>query len=110
MLVSTTIILGLAALVLCGVRLQQTSREMTNAMAAAIAEVERLRILPSGHVDRALNKAEDPDDWHARVIEPGLTVRWRILSGPVGTQDVTVRAVPGDPTLQPGAVRILLSP
>jgi hypothetical protein len=43
-------------------------------------------------------------------VDGGGTVRWRILPGPVGTHDVTVRIVSPDVNVRTPDVRVLLSP
>lgn len=111
MLVTTVVILGLAGLVLQGVRLQQVSRNSTTATLVAMAELERLRILPSSDPQRAVGGSLTADVAnHFSTPEPGFVARWVVAAGPVGSQQLTLRVVRTNLNARPAQVQVLLTP
>jgi Tfp pilus assembly protein PilV len=111
MAVTSVVVLALAALVLYGVRLQQLARNTTAATAAAIAEIERLRVLPPGAAERQVGGSLVADvAGHFRTSQAGLVARWVVAPGPAGTDDITVRVVFPVTNVRAPDVRVLLFP
>jgi Tfp pilus assembly protein PilV len=111
MLVTTVVVLGVAGLVLCGVRLQQVARNATLATALALGEVERLRVLPPASPERQTGGSLIANGAnHFRVVQPGTTARWVVQAGPAGAQDLTLRIVSADPNVRAADIRVLLFP
>jgi prepilin-type N-terminal cleavage/methylation domain-containing protein len=99
MLIATAItavaIVGVAALVSYGVKLQSQSREGRIATALARTQLEQLQLLPRDARQRLLGgslEADQPD--HFDHPQDGFVCRWEIAPGPAGTQDVTVLVAP----------------
>jgi hypothetical protein len=111
MTITTIVILGLAGLVLSGVRLQQVARLTTTATAFAIAQVERLRVLPSTAPERQIGGSLTADVAdHFSSPEEGVTLRWVVANGPAGTRDLTLRLLINNVNVRTTDLHVLMSP
>ena len=108
-LITTTSVVAVAGLSLYGIRLQTTARDSTDAQYVAVAQVERLRALPATGPARQVGGSLTTDVAdHFDTTNPTLRTRWVVVTGPAGTQDITLTVVSSDPLVPPTQVRVLL--
>lgn len=91
MVVTTIAIVGVATLLVSGIRLQTLSREATMANALAKAKIEELRTIAPEDPRRSVGGSLDADVAdHFDLPSPRLVRRWQVMAGPDGTQDVAI--------------------
>lgn len=107
--------LGVASLVIYGIRLQDFSAHSTQAAALAKAKVEQLRVTDAADPTRSLGgsmTSDVPDHFDTPPGGSTFVRRWVIAQGPAGTQQVTVTVVSISPEVRiaPVQIQTLLSP
>lgn len=74
--------LGVATLMVLGTTMQLSARQNTQAMQMAVAELERIRQLPTAALERTNGGSLTANVANHFVVRNDVTVRWRIANGP----------------------------
>ncbi len=75
-------VLGVATLFIMGTGLQLTARDNTSAINLAVAETERLRMLPRSAAERADGGSLTTNTANHFAVRGTTTLRWTIADGP----------------------------
>jgi prepilin-type N-terminal cleavage/methylation domain-containing protein len=118
MVITAVGVMAIATTFLYGIQLQAGARNGTRRVNLAVSELERLRMLPVAHADRANGGSLTANVANHFAVRGGTTVRWVVADGPACgpsiwagptlpvecTKTVTVIALGADGTAITGSI------